>query len=53
MSQEETLPVFSFVVKVRDDGIRKSLLVNFVYSLNSLYRGQRLALVGFHPLQYL
>lgn len=53
MSQEETLSVFSFVIKVRDDGIRKSLLVNFASSLTSLYRGQRLTLVGFHPLQYL
>lgn len=37
MSQEETLSMFSFVVKVRDDGIRKSLLVNFVSSLSCLY----------------
>lgn len=53
MSQEEMLSVFSFVIKVREDGIRKSLLVNFVSLCISLYRGQRLALVGFHPLQYL
>lgn len=53
MSQEEMLSVFSFVIKVRDDEIRKSLLVNFVSLCISLYRGQRLALVGFHPLQYL
>lgn len=32
MSQEETLYVFSFVIKVMDDGIRKFLLVNFVSS---------------------
>lgn len=38
MSQEETLPVFSFVIKVMDDGIRKLLLVNFVSSrLAALY----------------
>lgn len=46
MSQEETLSVFSFVIKVRDDGIRKPLLVSFT----SLYRGQRLAFLGFHRL---
>lgn len=32
MSQGEMLPVFSFVIKVMDDGIRKLLLVNFVFS---------------------
>lgn len=36
MSQEET-SVFSFVIKVMDDGIRKSLLVNFMSSLISSY----------------
>lgn len=53
MSQEETLSVFSFVIKVREDGIRKSMLVNLVSLCISLYRGQRLALAGFHPLRYL
>lgn len=37
MSQEEMLSVFAFVIKVMDDGIRKSLLVNFVFSLISWY----------------
>lgn len=37
MSQEETSSVFSFVIKVMDDGIRKSLLVNFMSSLISSY----------------
>jgi hypothetical protein len=32
MSQEETLSVFSFVIKVMDDGIRKFSLVNSVSS---------------------
>lgn len=52
MSQEEMLSVFAFVIKVMDDGIRKSLLVNFVFSLIRDL-GQRLALVEFHLLQSL
>lgn len=52
MSQEEMLPVFSFVIKVMDDGIRKSLLVNFVV-LTHQFVLRRLGLTGFHPLQSL